>query len=256
MPGQDGLVHVSELSNKRVNRPEDVVKMGDEIWVKCIGVDDKGRVKLSRKAAMEERGELPASGTDGEGEARPSSERPPRGERPERGERGDRGERPERSERSDRPERGERRERPERGGGETSRPKPEPEGDRSARGSKQGSPEDKARAASAAEPGRIYRAKVVSIKDFGAFVEFVPGAEGLVHVSELANFRVKKVEDIVQIGDEITVKCLGVDEKGRVRLSRKAAMEERDQQAAGAPAPAAESTAPADTTPAEPPTAA
>ncbi|HAB15868.1 MAG TPA: hypothetical protein DCE44_05405 [Verrucomicrobiales bacterium] len=87
----------------------------------------------------------------------------------------------------------------------------------------------------------MYRAKVVSIKDFGAFVEFAPGAEGLVHVSELANFRVKKVEDIVQMGDEITVKCLGVDEKGRVRLSRKAAMEEREQQDGGAtpPAPAA-----------------
>ncbi|MBN9694051.1 MAG: S1 RNA-binding domain-containing protein [Verrucomicrobia bacterium] len=98
----------------------------------------------------------------------------------------------------------------------------------------------------------MYRAKVVSIKDFGAFVEFSPGAEGLVHVSELANFRVKKVEDIVQMGDEITVKCLGVDEKGRVRLSRKAAMEEREQQngttegeAAPAPAPAAAAEAPA-----------
>ena len=90
---------------------------------------------------------------------------------------------------------------------------------------------------------------MVSIKDFGAFVEFVPGAEGLVHVSELANFRVKKVEDIVQIGDEITVKCLGVDEKGRVRLSRKAAMEERDQQPEGAAS--ADSAEPSEETPAE-----
>jgi len=54
----------------------------------------------------------------------------------------------------------------------------------------------------------------------------------LVHISELANFRVKKTEDIVKVGDDITVKCLGVDEKGRVRLSRKAAMEDRDKEAA------------------------
>ena len=220
LPGQDGLVHVSELSNKRVNRPEDVIKVGDEIWVKCIGVDDKGRVKLSRKAAMEERGEIPPSD---DSEPASKAERP---ERPQRGGRGERGERRERAPRSEASS-GE-------AGGET-------EGSsRPARGPKQGSPEDKARAAAAAEPGKIYRAKVVSIKDFGAFVEFAPGAEGLVHVSELANFRVKKVEDIVQMGDEITVKCLGIDEKSRVRLSRKAAMEEREQQPEGSTADSAE----------------
>lgn len=91
-----------------------------------------------------------------------------------------------------------------------------------------------------AEIGKIYRGKVVTVKEFGAFVEFLPGKDGLVHISELANFRVKKTEDIVKIGDDITVKCLGVDEKGRVRLSRKAAMEDRDKelQAAGIPASA------------------
>ena len=83
-----------------------------------------------------------------------------------------------------------------------------------------------------AEVGKIYRGKVVTVKEFGAFVEFLPGKDGLVHISELANFRVKKTEDIVKVGDEITVKCLGVDEKGRVRLSRKAAMEERDREMA------------------------
>jgi polyribonucleotide nucleotidyltransferase len=88
-----------------------------------------------------------------------------------------------------------------------------------------------------AEIGKIYRGKVVTIKEFGAFVEFLPGKDGLVHISELANFRVKKTEDIVKVGDDITVKCLGVDEKGRVRLSRKAAMEDRDKEAA---VPAAE----------------
>jgi polyribonucleotide nucleotidyltransferase len=83
-----------------------------------------------------------------------------------------------------------------------------------------------------AEPGKIYRGKVVTIKEFGAFVEFLPGKDGLVHISELANFRVKKTEDIVKLGDEIWVKCLGVDEKGRVRLSRKEAMAERDREMA------------------------
>lgn len=84
-----------------------------------------------------------------------------------------------------------------------------------------------------AEIGKVYRGKVVTIKEFGAFVEFLPGKDGLVHISELANFRVKKTEDIVKMGDEIWVKCLGVDEKGRVRLSRKAAMEDRDKQMSG-----------------------
>ncbi len=88
-----------------------------------------------------------------------------------------------------------------------------------------------------AEIGKIYRGKVVTIKEFGAFVEFLPGKDGLVHISELANFRVKKTEDIVKVGDDITVKCLGVDEKGRVRLSRKAAMEDRDKEMSGEPAP-------------------
>ena len=95
-----------------------------------------------------------------------------------------------------------------------------------------------------AEIGKVYRGKVVTIKEFGAFVEFLPGKDGLVHISELANFRVKQTEDIVKVGDEIWVKCLGVNEKGRVRLSRRAAMAERDQQMGGAPvegAPAGES---------------
>ncbi len=90
-----------------------------------------------------------------------------------------------------------------------------------------------------AEIGKIYRGKVVTVKEFGAFVEFLPGKDGLVHISELANFRVKNTEDIVKVGDDITVKCLGVDEKGRVRLSRKAAMEDRDKEEAAAAAPVA-----------------
>ena len=100
-----------------------------------------------------------------------------------------------------------------------------------------------------AEIGKVYRGKVVTIKEFGAFVEFLPGKDGLVHISELANFRVKKTEDIVKLGDEIWVKCLGVDEKGRVRLSRKAAMAERDAGMSGEPAPSETADAPADSPP-------
>ena len=73
------------------------------------------------------------------------------------------------------------------------------------------------------EVGKTYRGKVVSIKDFGAFVEVLPGQDGLCHISELANFRVKRTDDIVKMGDEIWVKVLGIDDKGRVKLSRKAA---------------------------------
>jgi len=82
------------------------------------------------------------------------------------------------------------------------------------------------------EVGKIYKGRVVSVKDFGAFVEVLPGKDGLVHVSELANFRVKNPQDIVKVGDEIWVKCVGVDEQGRVRLSRKQAMAERDKEMA------------------------
>jgi polyribonucleotide nucleotidyltransferase len=101
------------------------------------------------------------------------------------------------------------------------------------------------------EVGKIYRGKVVTIKDFGAFVEVLPGKDGLVHVSELAGFRVKRVEDIVKIGDEIWVKCLGVDEKGRVRLSRRAAMEERDRAERAGKEPTATTTSPGEETAAQ-----
>ena len=79
------------------------------------------------------------------------------------------------------------------------------------------------------EIGEIYHGRVVSIKEFGAFVEVFPGKDGLVHISELADFRVKRTEDVVKIGDMIWVKCIGIDDKGRVKLSRKAAMKERDE---------------------------
>ena len=71
--------------------------------------------------------------------------------------------------------------------------------------------------------GRIYQGRVVSIKEFGCFVEVLPGQEGLVHVSELGHSYIDKVSDVVKIGDVIPVKCLGIDKQGRIKLSKKAA---------------------------------
>ena len=74
------------------------------------------------------------------------------------------------------------------------------------------------------EVGKIYDAKVVKIEDFGCFVQLWPGCEGLVHVSQLAHERVDKVEDVVKLGDEIIVKALGTDKKGRQNFSRRDAL--------------------------------
>ncbi|MCQ2491318.1 MAG: S1 RNA-binding domain-containing protein, partial [Ruminococcus sp.] len=74
------------------------------------------------------------------------------------------------------------------------------------------------------EVGAIYRGKVVRIMDFGAFVEIVPGMDGLVHISKLDKQRVEKVEDVVSIGDEIVVKVTEIDRQGRINLSRKDAL--------------------------------
>ena len=93
------------------------------------------------------------------------------------------------------------------------------------------------------EVGKTYRGIVRGIKDFGAFVECLPGKEGLVHISELADFRVNKTEDICKLGDEMVVKCIWL-EKGKVRLSRKAALEEAKD--AAEDAPEAEATADAE----------
>jgi len=83
------------------------------------------------------------------------------------------------------------------------------------------------------EVGATYQGRVVSTKEFGAFVEVFPGKDGLVHISELADFRVKRTEDVAKIGDMIWVKCIGIDDKGRVKLSRKAALRERAEQETG-----------------------
>ena len=147
-----------------MDKTEDVVREGDKIPVKLIGVDERGKVKLSRKAAMIESGEIEA---------------PAGGDRASEG-------RPEREMSDEEP-----------------------------------------------EVGKLYQGTVVTVKEYGAFIEFLPGRDGLCHVSELATARVKNVEDIAKVGDKIWVKLLEIDERGKVRLSRKAALEEREAAEAG-----------------------
>ena len=74
------------------------------------------------------------------------------------------------------------------------------------------------------KPGTIYEGKVVSTKDFGAFIEIAPGTDGMCHISELADGYVEKVSDVVKIGDVVRVKVINVDDQGRIKLSRKAAI--------------------------------
>jgi polyribonucleotide nucleotidyltransferase len=77
-----------------------------------------------------------------------------------------------------------------------------------------------------AEVGKLYKGTVRKIMDFGAFVEILPGTDGLIHISQLDNTRVNKVTDILKEGDEVLVKVLDVDNNGRISLSRKAALGE------------------------------
>ena len=74
------------------------------------------------------------------------------------------------------------------------------------------------------EIGAVYLGKVTKLMNFGAFVEVLPGKEGLVHISQLAKERVAKVEDVVNVGDEIMVKVIEIDKQGRINLSRKAVL--------------------------------
>ena len=82
------------------------------------------------------------------------------------------------------------------------------------------------------EVGSLYYGKVVRILQFGAFVELAPGKDGMVHISKLANHRVAKVEDVINIGDMIWVKVTDIDEKGRVNLSYKDALREIEEKKA------------------------
>ncbi len=75
------------------------------------------------------------------------------------------------------------------------------------------------------EQGETYTGKVTRLFNFGAMVEILPGKEGLIHISELADYHVPRVEDVVKVGDEVTVKVIGIDNSGRINLSRKAVLE-------------------------------
>ena len=81
-----------------------------------------------------------------------------------------------------------------------------------------------------AEVGKIYNGKVVNIVDFGAFVNFMGGKDGLVHVSEMKNERVEKVTDVVSEGDEVKVKVLEIDQRGKVRLSMRVVDQETGEE--------------------------
>jgi polyribonucleotide nucleotidyltransferase len=86
------------------------------------------------------------------------------------------------------------------------------------------------RIAAEAEVGKIYKGTVRKIVEFGAFVEILPGTDGLVHISQLAPERVRKVSDVLKEGDEVLVKVLEIDRQGKIRLSRKEALEETGAQ--------------------------
>jgi polyribonucleotide nucleotidyltransferase len=143
LPGQEGLVHISELAPFRVSKVEDVVREGDEITVMVKGVDEQGKISLSRKAVP------------GMDETAPREREEP-------------------------------------------------------------------------EEGKIYTGTVKKTMPYGAFVEILPGREGLLHLSQLAPYRVSQVEDIVKAGDQVTVMVTGIDERGKISLSRKAALDEEE----------------------------
>jgi polyribonucleotide nucleotidyltransferase len=81
--------------------------------------------------------------------------------------------------------------------------------------------------------GKIYMGKVKKIMDFGAFVELFPGTEGLVHISQIADRRIRSVTEVLQEGDETLVKVIEIDHQGKIRLSRKEAMMEDGRSAGG-----------------------
>jgi polyribonucleotide nucleotidyltransferase len=87
-----------------------------------------------------------------------------------------------------------------------------------------------------AEIGKIYRGKVKKITDFGAFVEILPGTDGLVHISQIAEQRIKSVTDVLKEGEEVMVKVLEIDKQGRVKLSRREALREAKESPDAAPA--------------------
>jgi polyribonucleotide nucleotidyltransferase len=81
-----------------------------------------------------------------------------------------------------------------------------------------------------AEVGKTYMGKVVRIADFGAFVEILPGTDGLLHISQISDKRIAKVTDEINMGDEILVKVIEIDNQGRIRLSRKEVLKDQQHQ--------------------------
>ena len=71
------------------------------------------------------------------------------------------------------------------------------------------------------EEGQVLKGKIISIKEFGAFVEFAPGKEGMIHISKISRERINRVEDVLTLGDKVTVVCLGKDKMGRLSFSMK-----------------------------------
>tara|TARA_B100000945_G_scaffold74648_3_gene57406 strand:- start:11975 stop:14188 length:2214 start_codon:yes stop_codon:yes gene_type:complete len=138
LPGTDGMVHISELDESRVEKVEDVVNVGDNITVKVINIDNGGKIKLSRKAALN------PSAVDEVEKSEPID----------------------------------------------------------------------------INVGDIITGEVVNITKFGAFVEVAPGTDGMVHISELENYRVANVEDVVSVGEEITVEVIEINDN-KIKLSRK-----------------------------------
>jgi polyribonucleotide nucleotidyltransferase len=99
-----------------------------------------------------------------------------------------------------------------------------------------------------AEVGAVYTGKVARIVDFGAFITILPGKDGLLHISQIANERVENVSDYLTEGQDVTVKCLDVDQRGRIKLSIKELLEDEVEQA---PAAEVADESPADESPAE-----
>jgi polyribonucleotide nucleotidyltransferase len=82
------------------------------------------------------------------------------------------------------------------------------------------------------EVGKVYLGKVVKITDFGAFVEILPGTDGLLHISQIAKERIKRVEDVLKEGEELMVKVIEVDKAGKIRLSRRELLQDAEKAAA------------------------
>ncbi len=163
-PGTDGLVHISRLDHGRVNKVTDVLREGDGVLVKCIGVDNDGKISLSREEAL---------GRDIDGNVIDPELAGQSGRRHERR-------------------------------------------DRNSKTIEKLTAE--------VEVDRFYMGTVQKVTDFGAFVEILPGTDGLVHISRLDHGRVDKVTDVLREGDEVLVKCIGVDNDGKISLSREEAL--------------------------------